>query len=154
MGGGVTMDLGVYCLQFALHVYNDEKPSVEASGDLNVDGVDTRVSATLTFSEGRTAKITMDSSKQLANEAIIDCENGVITIPQFWCPTQLTYKTKDSTIPEKTVKCRLPTFKKKTNFINSIGFIYEIQEIREYFEPAFFFPELEDKGNKLLNFSN
>ena len=52
------LDIGVYCVQLASFVFGGEKPmKIVAAGHLNADGADESTSATLLYSQGRTATL-------------------------------------------------------------------------------------------------
>lgn len=124
LGGGTILDLGIYCLQFACLVYDNEVPeSIKVSGFLNEEGVDMSVSATLLYKGNRTATIVTHALADLPNEAYICGTKGIIKIPKFWCPTT-------ANLPSGTIKERLPILEHDTNFINSAGLCYEAAEAR------------------------
>jgi len=124
LGGGTILDLGIYCLQFACLIYDNEMPeSIKASGFLNKDGVDMSMSATLTYKGNRTATIMTHALATLPNEAYICGTKGMIKLPNFWSPT-----TAD--LPSGTINIPLPKLKHEINFINSAGLSYEAVEAR------------------------
>merc|ERR1712002_320383 len=54
LGGGSTLDLGVYAVQFASLVMGGEKPQkILSGGHLNDEGVDLTINTTLVYSNGR-----------------------------------------------------------------------------------------------------
>ncbi|KAJ8971448.1 hypothetical protein NQ314_000705 [Rhamnusium bicolor] len=56
LGGGATLDLGVYILQFQQYIFRGLKPlKVIASGHLNAEGVDSSISAIITYPGSKTA---------------------------------------------------------------------------------------------------
>ncbi|KAL6259262.1 hypothetical protein P5V15_009180 [Pogonomyrmex californicus] len=125
LGGGTILDLGIYCLQFACLIYDNEMPeSIKASGFLNEDGVDMSMSATLTYKGNRTATIMTHALVTLSNEAYICGTKGMIKVDKFWCPTKVE-------LPSGTMKAPLPKLKHETNFINSAGLCYEAAEARD-----------------------
>lgn len=125
LGGGTTLDLGVYVLQFAQLVFGPSAPeSVVAQGYLNENGVDTSTSVTLKYKGGKTATLNTHSKVKLPNEAYVIGTKGTIkVIEPFWCPTTIT-------TPEKTKEFILPTASKPFNFTNSAGLRYEAMEVR------------------------
>ncbi|HEX2735790.1 MAG TPA: Gfo/Idh/MocA family oxidoreductase [Polyangiaceae bacterium] len=60
-GGGVTLDLGVYCINAARHVFAAEPLSVFAWA-IEKDGVDDTLVASLKFSRGRSAQFSISNS--------------------------------------------------------------------------------------------
>lgn len=125
LGGGTILDLGIYCLQFACLVYNNEMPeSIKAGGSLNKNGVDMSMSATLTYKGNRTATIMTSALVKLPNEAYICGTKGTIKLPNFWCPTEVE-------LPSGKMNVALPKLKHEINFINSAGLSYEAAEARD-----------------------
>ncbi len=61
LGGGATLDLGVYCVNAARHVFRAEPSSVVATS-IDKGGVDDTMCAILRFSGGRTAQFTISNS--------------------------------------------------------------------------------------------
>ena len=124
-GGGTILYLGIYMMQFVLHVFGGEKPeTVKASGLLNSDGVDVTMSATFTFKSGRTATIVTSNQVTLPNEGIVIGTEGTIKVPQVWSPTTLEY-------PGGIEKHPLPKSKYKFNFAQSEGLGYEANHVRD-----------------------
>ncbi|KAL0129798.1 hypothetical protein PUN28_001803 [Cardiocondyla obscurior] len=124
LGGGTILDLGVYCLQFACLIYNNEMPeSIKTNGFVNENGVDVSMSAVLTYKGNRTATITTHALVDLPNEAYVCGTKGTMKVPFFWCPTTLE-------LPSGTMNVALPKVKHQTNCINSAGLSYEAVEAR------------------------
>lgn len=127
MGGGTVLDLGVYCLQFACLIFNNEKPeSIKASGFLNEDGVDMSTSTTLLYKGNRTATLVTNAMVNLTQEASVCGTKGMIKVPNFWCPTTVS-------LPSGIVNAPLPESTKNMtfNFTNSTGLCYEAAETRK-----------------------
>ncbi|XP_015110717.1 trans-1,2-dihydrobenzene-1,2-diol dehydrogenase [Diachasma alloeum] len=124
-GGGTILDLGVYTVQFSQFIYDGEHPvSIKASGFLNNDGVDQSMSATLLYSNNRTATIVTHALVGLPNEAHVIGTKGTIKIPQFWCPVKIE-------LPSGTIEHPLPEAPHEFNFVNSAGLRFEAMEARE-----------------------
>lgn len=124
LGGGTVLDLGVYAIQFASLVYNNEMPhTVRAVGCLNEEGVDQSISASFVYEGNRTATILTHALVDLPNEAYIIGTNGKIKISNFWCPTT-------AELPSGTVNVPLPRGELPFNFKNSAGLRYEADEVR------------------------
>ncbi|KAJ8272268.1 hypothetical protein COCON_G00111270 [Conger conger] len=126
LGGGALLDIGVYCLQFALMVFNGDRPeSIQASGFCLDTGVDEAMVVTLTFSGNRIAVCICSIAVQLPNEALIVGTKGQIRIPRhMWCPTTLVVNGKETQYP-------LPEPSLPVNFPNSTGMRYEAEEVRQ-----------------------
>lgn len=124
LGGGTILDLGIYCLQFACLIFDNEMPeSIKASGHLNENGVDMSVSATLLYKNNRAATIMTHGLVTLPNDAYVCGTKGMIKVPLFWCPTSIE-------LPNGTVYSPLPDLEHETNFKNSAGLSYEAAEAR------------------------
>lgn len=125
LGGGTILDLGVYGLQFACLIYDNDTPeSIKTAGFLNENGVDMSVTATLCYKDNRSAVIMTHALVDLPNEAYVCGTKGMLRLPNFWCPTSMDFPTGTTYAP-------LPELKHKTNFINSAGLCYEAAEARE-----------------------
>lgn len=118
------MDLGVYGIQFACLIFNNEMPrTVQAAGCLNEEGVDQSVSTTFLYDGNRTATVVTHSLVDLQNEAYVIGTKGVIKVPNFWCPTTIE-------LPSGKINVSLPRTESKFNFINGVGLSYEANEVR------------------------
>ncbi|XP_064192118.1 trans-1,2-dihydrobenzene-1,2-diol dehydrogenase isoform X4 [Anguilla rostrata] len=126
LGGGALMNIGVYCVQFALMVFDGERPeTIQASGFCLDSGVDEAMVVTLTFSRNRIAVCICSVAAQLPNEAVIVGTKGSIKIPaNMWCPTALVVNGKEEEYP-------LPQPSLPLNFVNSTGLRYEAEEVRQ-----------------------
>ncbi|XP_055030031.1 trans-1,2-dihydrobenzene-1,2-diol dehydrogenase [Misgurnus anguillicaudatus] len=125
MGGGALLDIGIYCLQFVLMVYNGEKPeSVQATGFCLDTGVDEGMIVTLKFSGHRMAVCTCTIAAELPNDVLIVGTKGTVKIPRhMWCPTSLIVNGVESHYP-------VPEPELPLNFMNSTGMRYEAEEVR------------------------
>lgn len=125
LGGGTVLDLGVYAIQFALYIFDDEKPtSIKASGHLNEDGVDTSMSAILTFKDGRSATLLTHAAVNLPDEAFVIGTKGTLRVPHISCPTRIIGSSGDVfaiTLPK-------PAF--PLHFPGSMGLRFEVAEVR------------------------
>ncbi|XP_030641955.1 trans-1,2-dihydrobenzene-1,2-diol dehydrogenase [Chanos chanos] len=126
LGGGALLDIGVYCLQFVLMVYNGERPeSIQATGYKLDTGVDGHAVVVLKFSRNRMAVCTCSMTMMLTNDAVIVGSKGMIKVPDhMWCPINLDVNGKVSQHP-------LPEPPMPLNFTHSAGLRYEAQEVRE-----------------------
>lgn len=130
LGGGVIYDIGIYALNAILTAYDDEKPTqVKALGHLNREKVDESISASLTFSNGKTASFTIHSRVQLPNETVISGTNGFIKLPSpMWCTDTVTVGVNGQEpvvhkfpFPETVIPCV---------YDNSSGLRYQAMEVR------------------------
>ncbi|KAL2088837.1 hypothetical protein ACEWY4_015736 [Coilia grayii] len=126
LGGGALLDIGIYCLQFVLMVFNGEKPEcIQATGICLDAGVDEAMVVTLKFSRGRMAVCRCTITAELPNDAVISGTKGSIRVPEhMWCPTSLVVNGKETPYP-------LPEPYLPLNFLNSIGMRYEAEEVRQ-----------------------
>lgn len=108
LGGGATLDLGVYVLQLQQFVYRGLQPSkVLAGGHLNSQRTDSVANAIILYPEGKTATVTATAIVQAQNEAVISGTKGSVRIPNFWCPTQIIKNGQTINFPliENKSKC-------------------------------------------------
>ncbi|KAK4871583.1 hypothetical protein RN001_015707 [Aquatica leii] len=125
LGGSTILDIGVYALQFSQFVFRGLKPTtVVASGHLNKHKVDDSASAVLSYPNGRTTVLTVNARIRLSNKAHVFGTKGMITIPDFWCPTEII-------TPTGTFKFDLPESSAEFNYLNSSGLAYEAEEVRQ-----------------------
>ncbi|XP_015274030.1 PREDICTED: trans-1,2-dihydrobenzene-1,2-diol dehydrogenase-like [Gekko japonicus] len=126
LGGGVIMDLGCYCVQFASMVFGPERPqSIIASGLLRGTGVDETASMILNYSGNRQAVLTVSMVLRLPGEALIGGTEGVIQIPSHMnCPTIMFLKGNRWEWP-------LPPSPEPLFFENDIGLRYEAEHVRQ-----------------------
>uniref|UniRef100_A0A8C5RWU7 Trans-1,2-dihydrobenzene-1,2-diol dehydrogenase n=1 Tax=Laticauda laticaudata TaxID=8630 RepID=A0A8C5RWU7_LATLA len=129
LGGGVILDLGGYCIQFASMVFGPEMPqSIVASGLLNKTGVDETVSIILNYSANRQAVLNITMMIDLPGEATIGGTGGIIKIPDNMnSPTVMFLKGNRWEWP-------LPPSPERLYFKHNIGFRYQIEHVRECLE--------------------
>uniref|UniRef100_A0A668W4B3 Trans-1,2-dihydrobenzene-1,2-diol dehydrogenase n=1 Tax=Oreochromis aureus TaxID=47969 RepID=A0A668W4B3_OREAU len=116
LGGGALLDIGVYCLQFVLMVFNGERPeSIQATGVLLDSGVDESVAVTMKFSRKRMALCAFSIAATLPNDAVIAGTKGSIKVlGPMHCPTKLVVNDKETEYP-------LPEPCLPLNFTSSTG---------------------------------
>ncbi|XP_071522465.1 trans-1,2-dihydrobenzene-1,2-diol dehydrogenase-like [Panulirus ornatus] len=125
LGGGGTLDLGLYCVQFASLVMGGEKPAkVVAAGHLNYDGVDESASATLVYSKGRLATLNSSIHCKLPCEGIIIGTKGTLKVNYpVWCPESFES-------PSGKFVSLLPNTGQSFIYTNGQGMMYETMEVR------------------------
>ena len=125
LGGGATLDIGVYAINFTSMVFGGDKPEkIHAEGTLSDEGTDNLAAVTITYPGGRIAQLSISIKADLPCEAFVYGTKGQLKVPKrFWCPTQLE-------TPEGTKEFPLPKPYQPTNFANSEGMCYEAEEIR------------------------
>ncbi|XP_037609765.1 trans-1,2-dihydrobenzene-1,2-diol dehydrogenase-like [Sebastes umbrosus] len=126
LGGGALLDIGVYCLQFVLMVFNGERPeSIQATGVLLDSGVDESVVVVMKFSRNRMALCVCSIAARLPNDAVISGTKGSIKVLcPMHCPTALVVNDKETEYP-------LPEPCLPLYFPNSTGLRYEAEEVRQ-----------------------
>ncbi|XP_066486440.1 trans-1,2-dihydrobenzene-1,2-diol dehydrogenase-like [Tiliqua scincoides] len=126
LGGGVILDLGSYCVQFASMVFGAEKPeSIVASGLLHDTGVDETVAIILNYSGKRQAVLNCTMMIDLPGEAIIGGTDGIIKIPDHMnSPTVMFLKGNRWEWP-------LPPSPEPLFFKHDIGLRYEAEHVRQ-----------------------
>ncbi|XP_052866866.1 trans-1,2-dihydrobenzene-1,2-diol dehydrogenase-like [Anopheles cruzii] len=125
LGGGAVLDLGVNAIQVAMWAFQAEPLRVEAAGQLNDEGIDVGITATLHFPNGGTARLRTSAIDRLPNKAVVTGTKGSITLHDFWCPIELT--DIDGTIRSYP----LPPSKVECILANSVGLRYEAEETRK-----------------------
>lgn len=125
LGGGATLDLGVYCVQFASLVMGGERPEkVVAAGHLNEEGVDATTSATIVYSKGRVATLNCSFRCELPCEGIVIGTKGTLKVANpIWCPIHLES-------PSGKFDSPLPDLGGSFNFLHGQGMMYEAAEVR------------------------
>ncbi|XP_071384934.1 trans-1,2-dihydrobenzene-1,2-diol dehydrogenase-like [Centroberyx affinis] len=126
LGGGALLDIGMYCLQFVLMVFNGERPeSIQATGVLLDSGVDESMVVVMKFSRNRMAFCAFSIAVPLPNDATISGTKGTIRVlGPMHCPTTLVVKEKETQYP-------LPEPCLPLNFTNSTGLRFEAEEVRQ-----------------------
>lgn len=125
LGGGATLDLGVYCVQFASLVMGGERPEkVVAAGHQNEEGVDATTSATLVYSKGRVATLNCSIRCELPCEGIVIGTKGTLKVSHpVWSPVHME-------TPSGSFDSPLPDLGHSYNFKHGQGMMYEAAEVR------------------------
>jgi predicted dehydrogenase len=76
LAGGALLDLGVYAINFALMAFGNDVEKIEASCEYFTSGADISNEITLTFSDGKTAKLMSTAREQPDLMGIITGEKG------------------------------------------------------------------------------
>ncbi|XP_055547453.1 trans-1,2-dihydrobenzene-1,2-diol dehydrogenase-like [Wyeomyia smithii] len=126
LGGGTILDLGVYTIQVSLWVFRDYPVKITAKGQLNDDGVDVAMEATLDFPKGGVARIKTSALGLLNNKAVIRGTKGTIILHDFWSCVSLT------DIDGSLVEFPLPKARYDFNFPNSCNLRYEAEATRQH----------------------
>lgn len=82
LGGGITLDVGVYTIQFCQMVFQQEPKSIKATGIVNDDGVDVEVTAEVKYGENKVATMKTSSINTFQNGAKIIGTKGTLMVKQ------------------------------------------------------------------------
>jgi predicted dehydrogenase len=110
LGGGALLDLGVYCINMARHVFRAEPLEVSAMSVMK-DGTDETTTATLRFSDDRIAHFTVSNAgSAVASFRVVGTDGDLLCEPAYeYAEAQIHYLTRD----EKTKK---ETYGKRDQF--------------------------------------
>lgn len=107
LGGGALLDLGVYPVSLATHVFGAPS-TVTAVGLLTPQGVDVQTSMVLTYDTGAHAVLTTTLGARTANRATISGSEGRIEIDDVWyTPTSFSLFRDGSSAPERFERPRI-----------------------------------------------
>lgn len=130
LGGGSLHDLGIYPIQLATMVFNNEKPiKITADASLSDQGVDLNGCITLTYKNGGKAVLIYSTLFQgKKNSAIIYGSKGTIEIDEtFWCAVS-------ANLPSGKITNEIPRGPVPYNFTNSGGLRYEADCVKTCLE--------------------
>ncbi|XP_061194134.1 trans-1,2-dihydrobenzene-1,2-diol dehydrogenase-like [Saccostrea echinata] len=131
LGGGALHDIGLYTVQLATMIFNNEKPvKITADSTLSDQGVDEDGCITLTYKNGGRAVLLYSTMFQGGknNTATIYGTKGTIEIGEsFWTPLEATFPSGKMTI-------ETPSGPVPYTFINSGGLRYEADCVKECLE--------------------
>lgn len=129
LGGGITIDIGIYAIQFGQMLFQKYPDKIDAKCiKMNDDRVDLSSEFTLDYGNRKCLYAKISGMENLQNKAIIKGENGEIIMENYWCCTSL--KNPDGIL--KTWP--LPNGKFDFIHTNSCGLRYEAEEVRTCFE--------------------
>ncbi|KAJ8316875.1 hypothetical protein KUTeg_004779 [Tegillarca granosa] len=126
LGGGCLLDVGVYTLQFACMVYDENPEQIIATGYVNKNGIDENGAVILKYSGGRLASLAYSAKTHWVenNNGGIHGTKGSIELPTtFWCP-------KEAIMPSGKYTNDFPQGPEKYNFINAGGLRYQADKVR------------------------
>ena len=84
LGGGSLLDVGVYCLSLAHHVFGGAPEELVGLADIGRSGVDEQAAWVGRWSGGRLALMSSATRSNTPQEAVITGSEGRIRIPDFW----------------------------------------------------------------------
>jgi predicted dehydrogenase len=125
-GGGAALDLGIYCINAARHLFRDEPISVFATSQ-DRNGVDDTTTAVLQFPHGRVAHFTVSQSMAgVSNYRICGTDGDLRVEPAYEYADKLEHHL---TVDEKTSS---KSFKKRDQFAPELEYFSRcIHEDRE-----------------------
>ncbi|XP_048753467.1 trans-1,2-dihydrobenzene-1,2-diol dehydrogenase-like [Ostrea edulis] len=131
LGGGGLHNLGIYPIQLATMIFNNQKPErITADGTLSDLGVDEASCITLTYKNGGRAVLIYSTMYGAGknNKATIYGTNGIIELNEnFWCPVE-------ATLPSGKVSNELAVGPVSYNYSNSGGLRFEADCVKECIE--------------------
>lgn len=80
MGGGATLELGVYPIQFFQWIFQQEPKSIEATGILNEEGIDLEVNVEINYGPNKVGKMKATSLVTPSRTAKIIGTKGTMTV--------------------------------------------------------------------------
>lgn len=80
LGGGITLDVGVYTIQFCQMVFQQEPKSIKVTGEVNDEGVDVEVNAEVSYGDNKVAKMRTSSINTFKNGAKITGTKGTLMV--------------------------------------------------------------------------
>lgn len=168
IGGGATIDIGIYCVQFALFVFGEENPvEILSTGTLNSSGADDGTSVSLKFSGGGLVTFTTSYKCTMPNEAFVIGTNGTIKVTVILLP--ITQASSSSLLASYTARLNMhsensqvhtnfwsatklelfpsgdvfhypvPAATKPLNFWDTTGLAYQCHEVRKCLMQGNFF---------------
>lgn len=90
LAGGALLDVGIYPVQFASMIYGKQPESIVSQVTLGETGVDELSVSVFKYSDYEMATITTAIRMSTLHEARIMGTQGIISIPNWWHPTEMT----------------------------------------------------------------
>ena len=117
LGGGVLLDIGVYCLNFAVMNFGHDISEVTTTCVLNEEGVDISETIVLKYSDGRMATLTATMLAANYRQGLILCDNGSVSTENINNPLSFDIFSRDQKFIRRVEAPRQES-----------GFEYEVQE--------------------------
>lgn len=95
LGGGALLDIGVYCLNFAVMNFGHDISEVSTSCVLNEEGVDVSETIVLKYTDGRMATLTTTILGANYRQGLILCDNGSVLTDNINNPADFSIYTRD-----------------------------------------------------------
>ena len=117
LGGGALLDIGIYCLNFAVMNFGHDISEVTTSCVRNEEGVDVSETIILKYSDGRMASLTTTVLSANYRQGVILCDNGSVSTENINNPLSFDIYSRDQKFVRKVEAPRQES-----------GFEYEVQE--------------------------
>lgn len=117
LGGGVLLDIGVYCLNFAVMNFGHDITEVTTTCVKNEEGVDISDTIVLKYADGRMATLTATMLAANYRQGLILCDNGSVMTENINNPLSFDLYSKDQKFIRTVEAPRQES-----------GFEYEVQE--------------------------
>lgn len=117
LGGGALLDIGVYCLNFAIMNFGHDIVDITTSCVKNEEGVDASETIVLKYSDGRMATLTTTIYGANYRQGLILCDNGSVLTHNINNPLGFEIYSKDQKLIRTVEAPR-----------QNSGFEYEVQE--------------------------
>lgn len=104
LGGGATLDLGVYPISLAQYFLGDPD-RVHAAGTTYLNGADASVSILLGYDDGRSASLVSSLESESGGRAVVFGTGGSIELaPRFHHPRTIVVRRNDGSVEEITLE--------------------------------------------------
>lgn len=117
LGGGVLLDIGVYCLNFAVMNFGRDIAEITSDCVKNEEGVDVSETIVLKYSDGRMATLTATMLAANYRQGLILCDNGSVLTHNINNPLGFEIYSRDQKLVRTVDAPR-----------QNSGFEYEVQE--------------------------
>lgn len=84
LGGGSILDVGIYPIALASHLFGLQPSHIQALAFLGTTGVDEQASMILKYTHGQLAVLSSAVRTRIPNNALIIGTEGMIWMPMFW----------------------------------------------------------------------
>ena len=122
LAGGVTLDMGIYPIQFCCYILNELPVDVQSMCRFSDRGIDEIASYMLRFPSGAIAQIGTSFALKMENRAALYGTKGYMLFPGFQSGNQVTVYTHDGT--NVIQKEEVLEVERAEN-----GFIYQVEEV-------------------------
>lgn len=125
LGGGALMDIGVYGINLAKWLLEEDPKKIQSWARVNEEGVDLTTFCSMHFSDLCDVEMTVSIEKKLENSMWIMTDKGEYYIPYFWRPDTL-FRFSPGQNFDMNCPCQKNVFEIKGN-----GYQYEAAAFQE-----------------------